>query len=175
MKIPIIKSKKFILRPFKKGDEKSLAKNVNNSKINEMVSLIPYPYSLKDANKWVAFNLNVYKKEKPSDVNFVIDIDGEVAGSIGLSDIKENHKAEVGYWLAEQYWGGGMMTSALKLITKFGFDELKLKRIQLKAYSFNKASRRVAEKTGYEFEGILKKYDKKGNKFLDTYMFAKIK
>lgn len=175
MKIPIIKSKKFILRPFKKGDEKSLAKNVNNRKINEMVSLIPYPYSLKDAKKWVAFNLNEYKKEKPLNINFVIDINGEVAGSIGLRGIKENHKAEVGYWLAEQYWGGGIMTSALKLITKFGFEELKLKRIQLEAYSFNKASQRVAEKSGYKLEGILRKSVKKGDKFLDACMFAKIK
>ena len=63
MKIPIIKSKKFTLRPFKKGDEESLAKNVNNKKIHKMVSNIQYPYSLENAKKWIKFNLNEYKKE----------------------------------------------------------------------------------------------------------------
>src|SRR3989344_8861124 len=117
MKIPIIKSKKFTLRPFKKGDEESLAKNVNNKKIHKMVSNIQYPYSLENAKKWIKFNLNEYKKENPSHINFVIDIGGEVAGSVGFSIKKENHKAEAGYWLAESYWGKGIMTEALKLIT----------------------------------------------------------
>lgn len=175
MKTPIIKSKKFVLRPFQKGDEKSLAKNVNNKKIHRMVSHIPYPYSLKDAKNWVDFNLKEYKKENPSHINFVIDIDGEVAGSVGFHDIKENHKAEVGYWLAESYWGIGIMTEALKLVTEFGFKKLNLKRIQLRTYPFNKASQKVAKKAGYKLEGILRKDTQKGDKFLDDYMFARIK
>jgi RimJ/RimL family protein N-acetyltransferase len=65
------------------------------------------------------------------------------------------------------------MTEAVKLVTKFGFDELKLRRIYALVFSFNKSSMRVLEKSGYKFEGILRKNAKKEDKFLDQYLFAK--
>jgi len=172
--MPILKSKQFILRPFQKGDEKSLAKNINNKKIHRNTLDIPYPYTLKDAKEWINKNLKETKKKKPSMINFVIDINGEVAGSVGFSNIKE-HKAEIGYWLAEKYWGKGIMSEAVKLVTKFGFNKLKLKRIYAYVFPFNKASMRVLEKNGYKLEGVLRKNVKKGTKFLDDYLFAKIK
>jgi len=67
------------------------------------------------------------------------------------------------------------MTQAVKLVTKFGFEKLKLRRIYAYIFSFNKASMRVLEKNGYKLEGILKKDTKKDNKFLDCYLFAKVK
>jgi len=172
--IPIIKSEEFILRPFRRGDEKLLAGNINNKKINRNTSNIPYPYTLKDAKDWINKNLKEAKKKTPAMINFVIDIDGDVAGSVGFSNITE-FKAEIGYWLAQKYWGRGIMTKAVKLVTKFGFDELKLKRIYAFVFSFNKASMRVLEKAGYKFEGILRKHVKKDGKFLDYYLFAKVK
>jgi RimJ/RimL family protein N-acetyltransferase len=173
-KIPIIKSKQFILRPFKRGDEKSLAKNINNKKIYKNTLDIPYPYRLKDAKEWITKNLKESKKKTPTMINFVIDINGEVVGSASLSNIKE-FKAEIGYWLAEKYWSRGIMTKAVKLVTKFGFDKLKLKRIYALVFPFNKASMRVLENNGYKLEGILRKNSKNDGKFLDDYLFAKVK
>jgi RimJ/RimL family protein N-acetyltransferase len=171
----IIKSKYFLLRPFKKGDEYSLAKNINNKKIYRNLNLsIPYPYTLKDAKDWINKNLKEVKKRKPTMINFVIDIQGEVIGSICFYKI-ENHKDQLGYWLAEKYWNQGIMTEAVKLITKFGFEKLKLKRIEAFVFTFNKASKRVLEKAGYKLEGILRKNSKKDNKFFDDYLFAKIR
>ena len=170
----IIKSNKFILRPFKKGDESSLRENINNKKIYRNTVNIPYPYTLKDAKDWIARNLKETRRKKPGMINFVIDINGKVAGSIGFHKI-EDHKAELGYWLAEKYWGQGIMTQAVKLATEFGFKKLKLKRIYARVFSFNKASKRVLEKAGYKFEGILRKNTKKDNRFIDDCLFAKIK
>ena len=170
----IIKSKKFILRPFKRGDESSLKENINSKKIYQNTLNIPYPYTLKDAKDWIAKNLKEMKKRKPNMINFAIDINGEVVGGIGLNKI-EGHKAEIGYWLAEKYWGQGIMTQAVKLVTEFGFKKLKLKRIYAYVFSWNKASMKVLEKAGYKLEGILRKDVKKNNKFIDTYLFAKVK
>ena len=170
----VIRSKHFILRPFKRGDEASLAENINNKKIYRNTLLIPYPYTLKDAKEWIAKNLKNLKKEKATMVNFVIDIRGEVAGSVGFSKI-EGHKAEIGYWLGKKYWGQGIMTEAVKLATKFGFEKLKLKRIYAYVFPWNKASMRVLEKAGYKLEGVLKKHVEKDNKFVDDYLFAKVR
>ena len=170
----IIKSNKFILRPFKRGDENSLKENINNKKIYRNTLSIPYPYTLKDAKDWITKNLKEMKRKRPNMINFAIDINGEVVGGIGLRKI-EGHKAEIGYWLAEKYWGQGIMTKAVKLVTEFGFKKLKLKRIYAYVFSWNKPSMGVLEKAGYKLEGILRKHIKKNNKFIDTYLFAKVR
>jgi len=174
MKLPIIQTKDFSLRPYKKEDAESLAKNINNKKIYENTLNIPYPYTLKDAQEWIAENLKELKKENPSKINFVIDLNGETSGAIGFHQI-EPHKAELGYWLAEKYWGRGIMTQAVKLVTKFGFQGLGLAKIYVYVFSFNKASQRVLEKANFKFEGILRKNRLKDGKLIDSHLFAKIK
>lgn len=102
--MPVIKSKQFILRPFRKKDARCLAKNIDNRKIARNTSGIPYPYKLKDVREWLTKILKEKRKKKPTKVNFAIDINGKVVGSVSLEKI-EGHKAEIGYWLAEKYWG----------------------------------------------------------------------
>ena len=170
--MPVIKTKKFILRPFKKGDEFSLAKNINNKEVHRDTLNIPYPYSLKDARAWLKKCFKEIKnKEK---IKFAIDIKGEVIGSVGFTKI-EDHKAEIGYWLAKRYWRQGIMSEAVKLTTQYGFEKLKLKRIYAYIFPFNKASIKVLQKAGFKKEGLLKKNVKKNGRFYDDYVFAKIK
>jgi len=168
-------TKDFTLRPFRKGDEFSLAKNINDKEIIRKTLITFYPYKLKNAKDWIALNLKEDRKKKPKMINFVIDINGEVVGSIGFSRIMEKHQAMVGYWLARKFWNKGIMTKVTKLITKFGFDKLGYRRIYGFVFSFNKSSMRVLEKAGYKFEGILRKNTKKGSRLIDDYLFAKVK
>lgn len=170
----IIKTKKFILRPFKRGDEFSLQRNLNNKKIARNLATVPYPYSLKMAKEWIVKNIKEAKRKKPSMINFVIDIDNEVAGSIGFHKI-EPHRAELGYWLAQKHWGSGLMTEATRQASKFGFEKLKLKRIYAKIFPWNKGSMRVLEKNGFNLEGILRKNTLKHGKLIDDHIFGKIK
>ena len=167
-------TKDFVLRPFKKGDEFSLAKNINDKRIIRNTLIPFFPYTLKNAKDWVNKNLKEDKKKKPAMINFVIDINGEIAGSAGFDRI-EGHRAEIGCWLAKRYWNKGIMTKVVKLITKLGFEKLGFKRIYAYSFSFNKPSMRVLEKAGYKFEGILKKNTKKDKKFIDDYLFARIR
>ncbi len=169
----VIRSKKFILRPFKKGDESSLLENINNEKIARNTLRIPYPYKLKDACLWINRNLKLNKKKKKTKISFAIDINGEVVGGIGLDKI-ENHKAEIGYWLGEKYWGREIMTSAVKILTEYAFKRLKLKRVHARVFFFNKASARVLRKAGYKLEGRLRKDVFKDNKLIDSLIFSKI-
>lgn len=171
----VIRSKKFILRPFRGGDEESLIKNINNKIIARNTLTIPHPYKMKNARRWINRNLKLDKKKNKHEINFVIEIDGEVAGEIGLNKIIEGHMAEIGYWLGKKYWGKGIMTAAAKLVTKYGFEKLGLRRIYAFVFPFNKSSAIVLEKAGFKYEGKLKKHAKKGNKFLNDFLYAKIK
>ena len=97
----IIKSKNFILRPYRKGDEKSFIKHIDDKVIYRYTLSIPYPYKTKDAKKWIVHCKNLANKKIKTEINFAIDIDGEVVGGIGLSKIKK-HKAEIGYWIGKK-------------------------------------------------------------------------
>ena len=130
----VLKSKIFIPRHYKKGDEKSLQKNINDKDIYRYTLRIPYPYKSKDAKKFIKNSINQYKKRKKTEIKFAIDIDGEVVGGVGFMNI-EKHKAEIGYWLSRKYWNKGIMTKAVRLVTNFGFNKLKLRRIQAGIFS----------------------------------------
>jgi RimJ/RimL family protein N-acetyltransferase len=170
----LAENKKFILRSVQKGDEFDIAKNINDKIIARNTATIPYPYKLKDAKKWIGEYLKKQKKKNPEETSFAIVIDGEVVGSIGIHKIVKNHKCEIGYWLARKHWGKGIMPEAVKIVTDYGFEKLKLRRIDAGVYSFNPPSMRVLEKNGYKLEGILKKDVKKGNKLFDKHVYAKI-
>lgn len=167
--MPTIKTKKFILRPFQMSDAEEIAKNINDKIIARNLLTVPYPYKLKDAKEWLGM-------KKKDNINFCIEINGEVSGSVSFNRIIKNHKAELGYWLARKHWGQGIMSKVVKEMVKFGFNELKIKRIYAGVFSFNKASMGVLKKNGFKFEGILKKNARKmDSNLLDEYLFAKIK
>ena len=107
--------------------------------------------------------------------NLAIEINSEVAGGIGLTKIVAGHKAGLGYWLAVPYRGRGIMTKAVKQMSKIGFTKFKLRRIEAKVFLFNKKSTQVLKRAGFEYEGILRKNIKKGNQYLDTYLYAKVR
>ena len=67
------------------------------------------------------------------------------------------------------------MTKALRQITRFGFNKLGLVRIELHVFPHNPASMKVARKNNFKLEGILRKSHKKGRRYLDEYVFAKVK
>jgi RimJ/RimL family protein N-acetyltransferase len=171
----IIRSKKIILRPFKKGDLESLTKILNDKEIYKNTLAIPYPYRIKHAKDWINFNLKQNRKKNKTAINFVIELRGELIGGIGLSNIVDNHKTEIGYWVGKDYRGQGVATEAIRLITDYAFHKLKLKRVYATIFPWNEASKRVVKNNNYKFEGILKKYHKKYNKFIDACFFSKIK
>ena len=167
---------KFNLRKFRKGDEKSLQENINDKMISKTTESIPYPYTIKNARYWVRQKLKENKQKKPKVSSYVIDIDGEVAGSTSFHDINYKHrKSEIGYWLARKYWNKGIMTNAVKQMVKIGFKDLKLLRIYAYVYAGNNSSGRVLEKAGFKFEGLLKKYHIKDGKSKDCLLYAKIR
>ncbi|GAA0344050.1 GNAT family N-acetyltransferase [Bacillus carboniphilus] len=83
-------------------------------------------------------------------------------------------KGEIGYWVSTPYSGKGYMTEAIQAITNFGFEELKLNRIQIQIESTNEKSQAIPRKLGYNLEGILKNDDLSadGSRLTDTCIFA---
>ena len=71
-------------------------------------------------------------------------------------------EGEAGYLLAPAGRGRGVASRALRLLTRWGFDELDLERIELRIDAANRASERVAERCGYSRDGVLRSVAFKG-------------
>jgi RimJ/RimL family protein N-acetyltransferase len=108
---------------------------------------------------------------------FAIEVDGEAVGSIGIfpqSDIHEKN-AEMGYWLAEEFWGQGIMTKAIQEMVVYGFRAFDIVRIFARPFSTNLKSQRVLEKAGFKLEASLGKALFKNGEFMDELIYAKLK
>jgi [ribosomal protein S5]-alanine N-acetyltransferase len=146
--------------------------HLNNKNITKWLFLPVETYTEEDAKKWLQFCKE--SDEKKDNYLFAIEIDEEFIGGIGLHK-KMEHCFDVGYWIAEKYWGKGYATMALKTITDLALNKLNIDRIQAYVFDGNIASEKVLEKCGYEYEGYLRKSHKKGKVFYNSKLFAKIK
>ncbi|MGO2293149.1 GNAT family N-acetyltransferase, partial [Pseudoalteromonas sp.] len=130
---------------------------------------IPTPYTLDDALWWV---------EKGSKAGFTraIEVDGQLVGCIGAlpGEFEYAKSAEIGYWLAQKYWGRGLVVAALELL----IEELKINtdivRLHAVVFAGNSQSTKVLEKVGFEHEGLLKKAIYKEGEFYDGLLYAKV-
>lgn len=169
----IIKCDKCILRKWKHFDLENLVKNANNKNIaSNLRDAFPYPYTIEDGKEWIEFARNLEWGH-----DFAITVNNEAIGGIGLiigRDI-ERKSSEVGYWLGEDYWGNGIVSSALKGIVEYAFNELELERIFAVPLERNIASRRVLEKNDFILEGILRNSVIKSGKMCNQALYAKIK
>tara|TARA_Y100000310_G_scaffold251715_1_gene258322 strand:+ start:38748 stop:39269 length:522 start_codon:yes stop_codon:yes gene_type:complete len=168
------KTEDFVIRSFKKGDEESLQEHINHKSVYRYTLRVPYPYTIKDAREWIERNMSLDKKKKKDEINLAIEVKGDVVGGIGFIKI-EKHKAEIGYWIGKRLWNKGIMTRAVKLMTKFAFNNLKLRRIYATINPRNKGSARVLEKCGYVLEGRMKKNELKDGVITDSDLYAKVR
>ena len=114
-------------------------------------------YAVEDTRSWVRHSIDAWSRG--IECNFVV-VDARqprVLGTCGLNQVlREDGVANLGYWTRSSVTGRGMATAAACLAVRYGFRYLGLNRIEIVASVHNEASRRVAEKTGAQLEGILR-------------------
>ena len=159
----------FTLRPWRDEDLASLVKYAASPRIAQfMTNAFPHPYTGQDGREFLAMAIGNPGLR-------AIDVDGEAVGSIGVflqTDIHERN-AEMGYWLAEPFWGRGIMTRAIKEMVSHGFEVFPdVTRIFARPFSTNPASHRVLEKAGFTLEARLKDALYKNGAYMDELIFA---
>ena len=158
------------IRPPRADDSPALAKHANNYQVwRNLRDFMPHPYSLADAEEYIS---RCMADQRPT--KFVIEAEGEAAGSIGLvlkQDI-ERIGAELGYWLAEPYWGRGILSEAVPAFTEWAVREFELLRVEAIVFEWNPASARVLEKAGYVREGTLRRSAVKDGQVIDRWVYA---
>jgi len=160
----------YVIRDGQMADAPAIARYANNRKIwMNLRDAFPFPYRLEDAQAFLARIIDA----DPATV-FVIASESEAIGSIGLVPGRDVHRftAEIGYWLAEPFWGKGIMTRAVESLTAYATGDLKLHRLFAQPYTANPASVRVLKKAGFTCEGILRSNAFKDGKLLDQFLYS---
>jgi RimJ/RimL family protein N-acetyltransferase len=160
----------FKLRSWDLNDLESLVKHANNYNIaKNLTNQFPHPYTKKNGEAFIA----MATKNNPLNI-FAIAINKEAVGGIGLHPQQDIHckNAELGYWLAQPYWGKGIITNAIREIVAYGFKTFEIDRIFARPFGNNIGSQKALEKAGFTLEGKFDKALYKNGEYLDELIYA---
>jgi RimJ/RimL family protein N-acetyltransferase len=146
---PVLETARLILRAPTLDDAKTLAMLVNDRRIAEMTTRIPYPNTLADTEGFLA---TVNRGD--GETAFLITArDGTLLGICGIAR-RSGQPPELGYWLGVPYWGQGFATEAARAVIDYAFADRGYDALVSGARVSNPASRRVLEKCGFQWTGV---------------------
>nr|WP_288978352.1 GNAT family protein [uncultured Blautia sp.] len=163
------------IRKWELSDATDLAAALSNKKIQDNLrDGLPYPYTEQDGTDYISAMLSADENEIFA---FAITVDEKLVGSIGIFRQGNIHRqtAELGYYIAEDYWGRGIMTEAVRQICRYVFDKSDIIRIYAEPFAYNAASCRVLEKAGFQYEGTLRSNAVKNGEIIDMKMYSLLK
>jgi RimJ/RimL family protein N-acetyltransferase len=129
----------------------------------------PHPYTEADGIAFLAF-----AQSSRAEQIFAIDVDGQAVGGISIEPQTDIHRknAELGYWLAEPFWGQGIVSEAIWQVVDFAFTKYDIDRIFARPFGTNLASHRVLEKNHFILEGKFEKVLYKNGQYMDELVYA---
>jgi RimJ/RimL family protein N-acetyltransferase len=159
------------LRPITKADLAQLVNHANNKAISDQLTdAFPFPYTEEHGRSFIKMT----EQNDPRNI-LAITVKNELIGAIGIhpkTDI-DRMNAEMGYWIAETYWGKGIVTKAIEQMVAFTFGHFPyITRIFARPYGDNIASQRVLEKAGFTLEARLKATLIKNGVIKDELVYA---
>ena len=170
--VSTLRGKRGVLRALLPEDAPSIAHHANDESVwRNLFEGFPHPYTLADAEAWCG---GVWSSPTFGHV-WAIDVDGEAIGCISVVPQQGwmRCNAEAGYWIGRAYWGQGITTEALRLVTAWAWRELpEVTRLIVPIFAWNKASERVAQKCGYVKEADLPRSAIKAGRVIDRVQYA---
>jgi len=160
-----------VIRSWRLDDAEQIARYADNRNISiNLRDVFPFPYRLENAKDYLGF-----VTEADPETDFAIANEDGIIGGIGLTPGRDVHRktAEFGYWLAEPFWGQGIMSRAVGAFVEWTFREFDLCRIFADPFVTNPGSAKVLEKNGFVLEGIKRCSVIKDGTVLDQFLYAR--
>jgi ribosomal-protein-serine acetyltransferase len=166
---------KVILRPPQMEDAEAIYEAVHVS-VSELMPWMDWcspDYSIEDTLGRLKTLPRIWDDGEAYDFAIIDAESSQLLGLCGINQIIRRHQfANLGYWVRSVRTGAGIATEAAQLLAQFGFQEVGLQRVEIVVGAENWASRRVAEKAGAQFEGVMRKRIKIGDRYIDAAMFS---
>ncbi len=103
-------------------------------------------------------------------------VDGSLAGQIGMHRIDwRNREGEIGYWLAREFQGRGIVTRAARAVTEHALVELDLHRVEIRCVAGNAKSSAIPKRLGFTFDGLLRQASLLNGSFLDLEVYSMLR
>jgi RimJ/RimL family protein N-acetyltransferase len=138
------------------SDERAVFEGCQDAEVQRWVP-IPVPYRQEHAHGWISDTESAWSDRRRGDLAIAEAPGDRFLGAIGVRPIEE-HRASIGYWVAPAERGRGVATQAVRLLARWALIRLSLQRLELYHFVGNDASARVAEKAGFQREGVLRAY-----------------
>lgn len=156
MGTPDLETDRLLLRRFTMKDAKDMYEYTSDPAVSKYVTWNTHQ-TINDSLGFIQFTLDKYKKDEAGDWGIVLKENNKFIGSCGFVWVdKTNLSGHIGYVLSRKYWNKGIMSEAVKILLKFGFNEMNLYRIEAFHKLPNEASGKVMQKVGMKYEGILR-------------------
>jgi RimJ/RimL family protein N-acetyltransferase len=159
-------------------DERDVATLVDcidgDEEMTRWMDAIPQPYLDAEARAWIEQASSFWRAGTSAPFSVTNAETGAVLGGVGFAWVGDEGVGEVGYWLRSEARGRGLTSRAVRLVSRWSFEELGCERLQLRADADNVASQRVAEKTGFKREGVLRSvhFNPRQQRRVDFVMFS---
>jgi ribosomal-protein-alanine N-acetyltransferase len=172
MKQPSLKTERLILRPFEMSDAPRVKLLVGDRAIADTTLNIPHPYEDGMAEQWIRTHKEGFEKGELANFAIILKENNTLTGAIGLVINQRWHRAELGYWIAKDFWNQGYGSEAAERVLEYGFMEKKLNKIFASHLRRNPASGRIMKKIGMKKEGEFQEHVLKWDKYEDLIFYG---
>jgi len=169
-----LKNSKLCLRTFKESDLQHVYNGLSNT---DVIKYYGVSYnSLESAKEQLRWFTKLQEQGEGIWWSICSAGDNAFYGAIGFNNFSKQHlKVEIGFWLLPEFWGKGIISDAIKLVSYYAFNSLKANRIEAFVESENINSSMVLLKTGFNYEGTMMKCEIKNSEFIDISIYAMLK
>ena len=154
--MPCLQTARLYLRPMRIQDAADMYAYASLPQVTRYLLWREHP-DIQHTQRYLTYLSGRYRMGEFYDWALVLQESGHMIGTCGFTRIDpDNNVAEVGYVLNPRYWNRGLASEALTAVMHFAFERLGVHRVEARYMKDNLASRRVMEKCGMRFEGVLR-------------------
>jgi RimJ/RimL family protein N-acetyltransferase len=155
--VPEITTMRLVLKAPGEGDIPRLVQLANNRTVAESLASMPHPYNEECAREWLAGKSG--SRADGHSFGIYLNIpEPAFIGIIGFGAPDDRGQSDLGYWVGEPYWGRGYATEAVRAVLEYGFSLDGITQMLGDCRITNVGSRRVLEKSGFEYRGFARSH-----------------
>ncbi|MCX6169249.1 MAG: GNAT family protein [Ignavibacteriales bacterium] len=172
---PQIETERLILRKLSLADVNDIFEYASNPEVSEFLPWETHK-TIEDTHFFLELVEAQFNESNIIVLGIELKAEKKLIGTIALRNWdKADRCIDLGYVISNNYWNKGFTTEAVKVVIKYGFEELNANRVEAHCDENNIASYRVMEKAGMKYEGTLRQKVLMKNKFVNMRFYSVLK